>query len=189
MKNTAYIIVILFAMLGRQAVASPYQPSGDTIRRLPPSYISNLYSDPCIIDSSFRKWTTPIEFCGPCTQLRPQSTSDPIEQVPPYIRNGNIIIGKQLWTDRPIKILGIAACAYMQQPGDTTIESLLYMWENLYARLYDRQYFVPNTRDTSLLTRITDSMILYKPIGLMQMILYGEVVIATLLIGLDIPTR
>ncbi len=163
MKNTAYIIVILFAMLGRQAVASPSQPSGDTIRWLPPSYLFNLYSDPSTMtDSTIRKWTTPFEFETHGRWVDPGST-DPIEHVSQLIRNGNFIAGNQLWTDRPIKIVGIAACAYMQRPGDTTIDRYLNLWESEYYRLYERRFFVPNTRDTSLLTRITDSMILYKP--------------------------
>ena len=74
---------------------------------------------------------------------------------------GNIIIGNQLVTDRPIKIVGIAACALMQAPSDTTTRIWLGMLENLRATMPG--FVTLNTRDTSRYNRITDSMILYKP--------------------------
>ena len=71
-------------------------------------------------------------------------------------------MGNQILTDHPVKIVGIAACAYMQGVGDTTIEFFLPMWST-NAGEQNPEYFFPNVRDTSVLTRITDSMILYKP--------------------------
>ena len=80
---------------------------------------------------------------------------------------GNTIIGNQMVTDRPIKIIGLAACGRMQNPADTTqIETLLDDWNDyFYEWMQNREspYYFPNTRDVSMAGRITDSLILYKP--------------------------
>ncbi len=67
-------------------------------------------------------------------------------------------------TDHPIKIVGIAACAYMQGVGDTTIEFFMPNWSTNSGELHPGEFF-PNVRDTSVVNRVTDSMILYKPVG------------------------
>ena len=80
---------------------------------------------------------------------------------------GNTIIGNQMVTDRPIKIIGLAACGRMQNPADTTqVETLLDHWNDyFYEWMQNREspYYFPNTRDVSMAGRITDSLILYKP--------------------------
>ncbi len=69
---------------------------------------------------------------------------------------GNGIWGAQMYTDRPLKVVGIAAPAYMQEPNDTAYSH--------GGRLPPRQLWIYlNTRDTTLAGRATDSMILYKP--------------------------
>ena len=79
-------------------------------------------------------------------------------------RFGNTIIGNQMETDRPIKIIGIAACGFMQRPADTTIGMLMSAYYHRVSWENDRElYYFPNTRDLSMTGRITDSLILYKP--------------------------
>ena len=41
------------------------------------------------------------------------------------LRDGNYIGGMQMFTDHPLKIVGIAVCAYMQRPMDTMIRSMM----------------------------------------------------------------
>ena len=69
---------------------------------------------------------------------------------------GNAIYGVQMYTDRPLKIVGLAAPAYMQEPRDTAYSS----WGGHPGTLP----IYLNTRDTTLAGRATDSMILYKPV-------------------------
>ena len=78
--------------------------------------------------------------------------------------DGNYIAGQQYYTGEPIKVIGIALCVYMQQPSDTTIS--LWMSEyNSHMRNpgLTSHLFFPNTNDTSMKGRITDSAILYRP--------------------------
>ena len=75
-----------------------------------------------------------------------------------YSPVGNYITGNQLYTEQPIKVVGIALCAYMEQPRDTT---LYYYMRQTHTP--DDAYF-PNTNDTTVKGRITDSAILYKQI-------------------------
>ena len=73
---------------------------------------------------------------------------------------GNYITGVQMVTDRPIKVLGVAACAFAQQPRDTTLSYLLY---ELLPNCPNPTHLFPNTRDTTLAGRYTDSLLLLKP--------------------------
>ena len=83
-----------------------------------------------------------------------------------HLRDGNYIGGMQMFTERPLKIVGIAVCAYMQRPMDTTVR---FFFDGFYGlsgervdhEFYSDRYFL-NTRDTTLKNRITDSAILYK---------------------------
>ena len=79
---------------------------------------------------------------------------------------GNTIIGNQMVTDHPIKIIGLAACGRMQSPADTTQYELALtkVWYDEWRYNRDRLgWYFPNTRDMSMAGRITDSLILYKP--------------------------
>jgi hypothetical protein len=69
----------------------------------------------------------------------------------------------QMYTERPIKIIGIAICAYMQRPMDTTVSFLMSSYDMLSVHEFHPEMFFPNTRDTTMRGRITDSAILYKP--------------------------
>ena len=71
-------------------------------------------------------------------------------------KNGNGIYGPQFKTDRPLKIVGIAAPAYMEAARDTSFNGVPHP---------QSPYKFLNTRDTTLAGRITDSMILYKVVG------------------------
>ena len=73
---------------------------------------------------------------------------------------GNNIRGVQMVADRPIKILGIAACGYAQQARDTTVSCLLYEMNPGYT---GPTHFFPNTHDTTLAGRYTDTLMLLKP--------------------------
>ena len=75
--------------------------------------------------------------------------------------DGNYITGQQWYTDRPIKVVGIAICAFMQQPRDTTIRIFMNSYGGNH-RGYEYLFF-PNTNDTTMKGRITDSVLLYKP--------------------------
>ena len=83
-----------------------------------------------------------------------------------HLRDGNYIGGMQMFTERPLKIVGIAVCAYMQRPMDTTVRVFFdgfygLSGERVDHEFYSDRYFL-NTRDTTLKNRITDSAILYK---------------------------
>ena len=71
---------------------------------------------------------------------------------------GNNIRGVQMVTDRPIKILGVAACGYAQEPSDTTVSCFLYELD-----LGITGHLFPNMRDTTLAGRNTDSLMLLVP--------------------------
>ena len=188
MKNILVASLLTSVVLLCGSGVARAQHYGDTLRRLPDSYIT----PPCLNldqqegvhqysvyreDSYFGEWR---DFCR----------TDSIERVNEgaismsVLGNtyglqtynvGNFIHGIQMVTDRPIKILGIAACATMETPRDTTIP---YFLRRLVLGEFDNNdslrmlYTTLNTRDTSRYSRITDSMILYKPTpdGMMSLI-------------------
>ena len=61
-----------------------------------------------------------------------------------------------MYTERPLKVVGIAAAAFMQEPCDTVYSDASGQYPTI-------EHFL-NTRDTTLAGRATDSMILYKPV-------------------------
>ena len=87
-------------------------------------------------------------------------------------RDGNYIGGIQMFADRPIKVVGIAVCAYMQRPMDTITSALMHYYDIPRSHEMEPGLFFLNTRDTTLKGRITDSAILYKPTdtGLMKLV-------------------
>ncbi len=87
----------------------------------------------------------------------PNGTMSPDNTNAFYYFCGNGITGTQYITDKPIKIIGIAAPAYMEAARDTTI----YGGGSFPAGSGIPGTFL-NTRDTTLAGRITDSMILYQ---------------------------
>ena len=112
MKKNALILV--FAMVCCMVSVRAQAP----MRTLPGNYLATPLTRISIEDSE--KYSCPADwgsggdwyyFCG----------WDSLTQAG-FQNNGNFIIGNQMDTDHPIKIVGIAACAYMQGVGDTTIE-------------------------------------------------------------------
>ena len=152
-KNALLIIVVTFCCMVSVRAQAP-------MRTLPGNYLATPLTRISIEDSekyscpadwgSYRDW---YYFCG----------WDSLTQAG-FQNNGNFIIGNQMDTDHPIKIVGIAACAYMQGVGDTTIEYFMPHWSTNAGELHPGEFF-PNVRDTSVVNRVTDSMILYKPVG------------------------
>ena len=68
---------------------------------------------------------------------------------------GNTIFGVQMYTDTPLKVVGMAAPAFMMEPHDTTF-------------YYHHQQIGPtrpNAYDTTMAGRVSDSMLLYKPVN------------------------
>ena len=109
-------------------------------------FVDSIYST--WFDTGYANHNPPISYVSPSDRYR----------------FGNTIIGNQMETERPLKIVGIAACGFMQRPADT----VNFFFRDYYNRVtweYHREsgcYF-PNTRDLSMAGRITDSLILYKP--------------------------
>ncbi len=83
-----------------------------------------------------------------------------------HLRDGNHIGGMQMFTERPLKIVGIAVCAYMQRPMDTTVRVFFDGYYGIWGDRVDLEFssdrYFLNTWDTTLKNRITDSAILYK---------------------------
>ena len=79
--------------------------------------------------------------------------------------DGNYIGGQQWYTDRPIKVIGIAICSRMENPRDTTVSFYMSRYDSYVNYNYSEfaHLFFPNTNDTTMKGRITDSAILYKP--------------------------
>ena len=80
----------------------------------------------------------------------------------PFVHDGNHIVGNHMHTERPIKVLGIAFCADMRQPQDTTISTFMRYYFDRHSD-YFSDYFFLNTNDTTMKGRTTDTAILYKP--------------------------
>ena len=157
MKNI--VLTGLFMLLCGGAVAAAGSPSADTIRptTFPPSYFLTPYLNVTDVDTIFNwRFSTVYQYEGEET-WHSRYLSDSIERVF-GVRNGNHIVGVQLMTERPLKIVGLAACGYMQAPRDTTIQEYMDFDPKRFPN-----FFVTNTRNPSPTARITDSLILYKP--------------------------
>ena len=137
------------------------RPVGDTLTAPAEDYYSS---------SSFHQcW--PVDERG-AWNSRPIDLSINHRLLVPYqrdkMRDGNYIGGQQMFTDHPLKVLGIAVCAYMQRPMDTVlrVHYNTYYGTNggsyIWAHEFHSGLFFPNTRDTTLKNRITDSAILYR---------------------------
>lgn len=150
-----YASLLLFAAVGLLGSVRAQVP----LRQLPDAYISTRWTS---LDGNPLKFSCPVDW-GAYGEWHTFGQIDSITQGN-FKNNGNFIIGNQLMTDHPVKIVGIAACAYMQGVGDTTLRQYLISWAT-NAGEWAPELFFPNVRDTSVLTRITDSLILYKPVG------------------------
>ena len=178
MKKVFVITAITAALLAGAGRVSAQRPVGDTIIGAEPTYMYGIYdwwrcanhdpeapqwytdtSDPLFnalyasaLDTLMHYYSGPR---GGYESPTFTTGSEPIALYP-----GNNIRGVQMVTDRPIKIVGIAACAYAQAPHDTA----LWLFHNeLFPGYSNPTHLFPNTRDTTLAGRLTDSLMLYKP--------------------------
>ena len=163
------LVLLVTAMMLVSAV-SGQRPVGDTLECPDSMYNQNYVYYKFIYDwcRNDIPWTTSTYFKFKPDPYDPReyNATDPDGTLTPdnphfgaYI-NGNGICGGQFITDRPLKIVGIAAPAYMEAARDTNMRYDVSVPPNVEC-----PYCFLNTRDTTLAGRITDSMILYKVVG------------------------
>ena len=171
MKKIFVICLFLVTVCAVQA----QRPVGDTLTMPEQDYYSSSSFHQCWPIGERGAWHTyPLDFnimSAPIVRCMHNTRRS-------HLRDGNYIGGMQMFTERPLKIVGIAVCAYMQRPMDTTVcaymqrpmdTTVRFFFDDFYGILGDRvdhefysdRYFL-NTRDTTLKNRITDSAILYK---------------------------
>lgn len=158
MKKTSLLLIVSTIVLAGALQAQT--PGSTPLRHIP----SNYFATPHMTwdESDTNKCSTAIQFWAHGVIQMRIHIDDSIDAVGGDV--GNFIVGNQLTTDRPIKIVGIGACGYMQRPSDTTFSFFMNRYESAVARENNTDMFILNTRDTSVATRFTDSLILYKPI-------------------------
>ena len=179
MKKIAINIVMVFTLLVGMQNVSAQRPVGDTIVGADSTYMYYIYDwwRCANHDPSAPQWystQTDDLFCSAYSDgiislssyyNGPQAGMGTGGLVPGVntwydIFPGNNIRGVQMTTDHPIKIVGIAACAYAEASRDTTL--WLYR-QALNPNTYNPTVLFPNARDSTMTGRITDSLILYKP--------------------------
>ena len=184
MKKYAIVIAMVSAMLAGHWDVFAQRPVGDTIIGTEPTYMYYVYDwwrcanhdpeaplwfththDPLFNTMYFdpRTFNELMQYYNGPRNIRPSPTS-PDQGIqsnnqPFQLFAGNNIRGVQMVTERPIKIVGIAACAYAQAPRDTT---LWYFRDELLPDAVNTSHLFLNTRDTTMAGRLTDSLILYK---------------------------
>ena len=141
MKKVAFVFTLLVAVAccGLQA----QRPVGDTLLHADTDYFYWRHLD----------WFYHTEHND--TNWWTRKRDHALDVFSPIVEVGNYITGNQLYTEQPIKVVGIALCAYMDQPRDTSHSY------HLHNHTSDPVYF-PNTNDTTVKGRITDSAILYQ---------------------------
>ena len=82
-------------------------------------------------------------------------SSDVMNLMMDYRLFGNKIVGNHMVADRPLRVVGIAACGHMQPAADTILNYH-------YGYYVNYSIHFPNTVDTTLAGRATDSLRLYK---------------------------
>lgn len=139
------------------------RPVGDTVRGVEETYFYNHYTNP-------DNWSDQYAGVNQYSWLVRYDIGIP-NCVPEFSfwnehRNGNGIDGMQMFTEKPIKILGIAAVAFMQRWFDTTTSINMSMYHRPGLPEYNSElnpgFFFQNTLDTTVAGRVTDSLILYK---------------------------
>ena len=156
-------LIILFALASCSGILAQ-RPVGDTL--WPPVDTDYFYAKQLdwfykIPDDFDTHWKT-LSFDQ---FLFRQEISDQMHRL--SLWDGNHIAGNELYAEYPIKVVGIAICAYMEQPRDTTVTA--FMHEYRHHVLNNRRdnatsiYFFPTVDDTTIKGRLTDSVILYRP--------------------------
>ena len=150
--------IVLFAIAALWMVAGRGQrPVGDTIVCPDSTYYTYIYDwcgddhIPWMVQTDYSHWNGVNRYT--LEETDPDGSMEPTEM---NYFHGNGIVGTQYVTDRPLKIVGIAAPAYMEPARDTTFSGLSLPLGSGFPNTF------PNTRDITLAGRITDSMILYK---------------------------
>ena len=159
-------IVFLAVAMMWVAVVLGQRPMGDTVICPDSTYYPYIYNW-CTVDSlDWHVWTCYNHLSNITrADFTPEGDNpgydNPVFDCRNNYCHGNGIVGLQMKTDRPIKIIGIAAPAYMEAARDTTIN-----WQGglLWPEYPSNRKFL-NTRDTTLAGRITDSMMLYQVVG------------------------
>ena len=151
MKKIFVICLFFVAVCAVQA----QRPVGDTLTMPEQDYYSSSSFHQCWPIGERGPWHTyPLDFNIMHASIAPYMRNS-------HLRDGNYIGGMQMFTERPLKIVGIAVCAYMQRPMDTVISSMMGYYTP-YDHEFHPEYFFLNTWDTTLKNRVTDSAILYK---------------------------
>ena len=151
MKKIFVICLFIVTVCAVQA----QRPVGDTLTMPEQDYYSSSSFHQCWPIGMRGAWHTyPLDFNIMHASIAPYMRNS-------HLRDGNYIGGMQMFTERPLKIVGIAVCAYMQRPMDTTVRTLMRSYTP-YDHEFHPDYFFLNTWDTTLKNRVTDSAILYK---------------------------
>ena len=153
MKRTiVYLIQVVFMLFFVGVKPTHAQrPTGDVINGVEPTYFYNSFNNWAASDTG--GWQSHVfDFF--------------VNHTANFMGAGNYIGGIQLYTEHPLKVIGIAAAGFVQPWFDTTIPQYMsYYYDNPQMRELHHEYFFPNTLDTVLAHRVTDSLILYKPTG------------------------
>ena len=167
MKNRHLFTVAVLMAIGIGGAATAQRPVGDTIRGRVADY---YYNDLTLYDNWFTEsedtffWdvhTADIYYGQtPCLPIRPGDL---------WHGDGNQIVGQQMYTDRPLKIVGCAACAFMPKAWDTVLDQ---DFERFYIHptieeIYNMRrpfpgFYFPDVWDTVIAHRATDSLMIYK---------------------------
>ena len=172
MRKTMILVALALLLPTVTNVVRAQRPVGDTIIGMEPTYLYYIYDwwRCANHDPEAPQWYTLSGIADLLFRLAywdnasvRECYSGPNEQASQFAwlnySAGNDIRGVQMVTDRPIKIVGVAACAYAQEPSDTTLSWYLYELESRVPSLH----LFPNMRDTTLAGRFADSLMLLKP--------------------------
>ena len=157
MKKILLICLFIYVICG---VVQAQRPVGDTLTMPDADYYSSSNFHQCWPVGERGAWySTPYDNFIQTIPIVYYMRND-------HLRDGNYIGGMQMFTEHPLKVVGIAVCAYMQRPMDTVISAHFNGYYGLHGDMVDHEFssdhYFLNTRDTTLKNRITDSAILYR---------------------------
>ena len=175
MKKTNFLssILVLLLAVGVQT-ARAQRPVGDTLTSMDPSYFPYNYNFFASDDTNLRATIFPwlIYYFGcfetmgrPPFYMMDEYNCEIVWNIPNYYYPlGRMITGNQLYTDRPLKILGIAACGFRQRTAYYPLQGNASRHYNYPSgvRLHP-EWYIPSAIDTTFTGRVTDSLILYLP--------------------------
>ena len=149
MKKIAFFMLIIMLLAAAMDGVQAQRPIGDTLQcpSMDTTYYRYINDWPCTheLGDSLRSFTLEL------LVWYLQATSNTYWPSPAHVMDprcwGNKIVGNQMVADRPLKVVGIAGCGYVQ-PWKDTVSNY-------------RPWLLPNTVDTMLAGRVTDSLLLY----------------------------